>query len=329
MATFDLSGKAARGPSHTGLVSFRVRRGKLIAQAWPKKRTQAQREKNKHNEAWFRDACKLIKYVDPEQQIIARALAKGSPLLPRDLLMSAMAGRLFAVIETPTRKLYSMAISSDVSEALDAIAQQPGSLLLRGDRSWFALLPGTTGNVLTAVDGPPHVAWSLPQGGGGGAEPVAVITTTQPITDTNVLVVPLPSPAERVAVEMTIPPHSGGAFLQVRLNEDEAANYNYRRMASIGTSSQQGTEASGATAFSFGYSQAYHVNRPQHVIFTLFKTPGQPLVFIQGDASAIPYSTTRVVGAWTNPSSQIIQSIVFRGLATGPLEPGTHIRITA
>lgn len=57
---------------------------------------------------------------------------------------------------------------TDVSTALDVLSDQPGSILIRGETHWTALLPGAEG--LAIVSGGPDAipGWGVPGGSSGG-----------------------------------------------------------------------------------------------------------------------------------------------------------------
>lgn len=72
---------------------------------------------------------------------------QGTPLLPRDIVTTLLYNRV-AYFELPNgEKLYPMMIASKVSEALDALSQTPGDILIRTPAGWAAIPydPGTGG----------------------------------------------------------------------------------------------------------------------------------------------------------------------------------------
>jgi len=72
-------------------------RGVLRLRAWPKKRGRPKSQAVRNQNAWFKEAVRLIKIADPGQQKIAIEAAGNTGLYPRDLLMNAMAGGMFDI----------------------------------------------------------------------------------------------------------------------------------------------------------------------------------------------------------------------------------------
>ena len=130
-----------RGVSLKGAVYVRTWRGQLVVCARPKKKGATLPAKTLAQMAWFKEANLLAKYVISQQQTLARDASAGTPLLPRDLLIAAMAGRLWAIVIEGGRTIYSVAAANDVSQNLDIIAQVPGDMLVRGIDGWERL-PG-------------------------------------------------------------------------------------------------------------------------------------------------------------------------------------------
>lgn len=165
-----LGGKLSgyRHPSNRGRLIVDTWRGKLRVRSWPRKATAEERSKAADQHEWFRQANTLAKYAAPQDQLIARALSEGTPLMPRDLFLAAMAGRFIQQVEIDGQRYYSMAARQDVSELLDILGYQPGAMLLRQPEGWEVILPGPDGYLLTSegVDQPPR--WLPPPAGGGG-----------------------------------------------------------------------------------------------------------------------------------------------------------------
>jgi hypothetical protein len=64
------------------------------------------------------------------------AATRGTPLLPRDLMIAFMYGRAITLIDQDGRTIYSMAARADVSKSLDVLGNTPGSKLIRGAQYW-------------------------------------------------------------------------------------------------------------------------------------------------------------------------------------------------
>jgi hypothetical protein len=165
MAKLPPQNPPIRRPALRGRFVVRTWRGKTIVQAWPKPRGENLSPKQKEAVAWFREAAFAAKLSAAPIQNLSREMAKGTQFLPRDLLYKNFAGRLFHLIDTNGRKIYSMAAMQDVSEILDILGQEPGMILVRGEQWWTALPPGPDGSVLAVIGGQP--VWL--EGGGGGS----------------------------------------------------------------------------------------------------------------------------------------------------------------
>ncbi len=146
-----------------------VSRGQLIASAWPKKRGKPKSQVTRDQNEWFRQANILAKYADGDAQWMAIEITKGGPLYPRDVMMSAMAGRLFETLEVDGVEYTAVAVRDDVSHDIDLLAGKDlGTLLLRGPDTWQALIPGTSGKVLTS-NGPAVLPSYQPGAGSASA----------------------------------------------------------------------------------------------------------------------------------------------------------------
>ena len=134
----------------TGLNIY-ANRGALVAAKWPRKRGRPRSPVTREQNEWFRQANLLAKYADGQSQWMAIEVSKGSPWYPRDLLLSAMAGRLFETLTIDGVEFRSVAIRDDVSSDLDFLAGKvTGTIIVRGEDLWSALIPGDPFEVLTS-----------------------------------------------------------------------------------------------------------------------------------------------------------------------------------
>ena len=168
-------------PALGGNLIYQTDRGQLKAQGWPKKRGRPLSPITREQNEKFRQANQLAKYAPGDQQWMAIEIAKGSPWYPRDLLMSAMFGRLFEVLIIDGQEYRSVATKDDVSSDLDFLAGTiTGTIIVRGPDGWQALLPGAVGFALTS-QGPT----SLPSWQAGGAGGGAFMVTNPPSNSTS------------------------------------------------------------------------------------------------------------------------------------------------
>lgn len=155
-------------PSLERTIQTDFTRGSPRARAWPRKQSASTKAKNAERIEWFRQAQLLAQYLPMQQQIIAREATAGTPLMPRDILTMAMSGRLFMIVTPDNQRIWPMAIRTDVSEAIDILANQKGALLVRSDDVWQALNPGTDGYFLKSNGAAELPSWG-PAGGGSGS----------------------------------------------------------------------------------------------------------------------------------------------------------------
>ena len=178
MATVGRPIRGRKPPSYARKVVVRVSGGRAIIQAWPKKRGRPLNPITIEQNLKFREANQLAKYAPSDDQWMAIEVTKDGPWYPRDLLMSAMFGRLFETITVDGRKMVSMAVIEDISSDLDLIGSQDhGTVLFRGEELWKGLGPGVVGEVLTSGGPTADPFWG--GGGGGGGK---YIVTNQPNT---------------------------------------------------------------------------------------------------------------------------------------------------
>lgn len=148
----DKAGRAGRrGPSLRRTVMVDTFRGTPRIRKWPKKRGKNLHPKTLKQMEWFSQANKLCRYIDPAQLAIAKRVTAGTPLMPRDILLMAMSGRLYSVELEGRGEIYPVAAINDVSRSLDVIAQKPGDMMARGPTFWQRITPGPAGQVLTSV----------------------------------------------------------------------------------------------------------------------------------------------------------------------------------
>lgn len=169
MAKIGVPIRGQKPPSYGARVVVRVLNGQAIMQKWPRRRGRKRHPTTKAQNEKFAQAQKLAKQANSQDQWMAIEVAKNSPLYPRDLLVSAMYGRLFETLTIDGKEYVSVAVRDDISDDLDKVGGSVvGSILYRAAEGWRGLLPGNDDDVLTSHGeaGPP--SWEL-GGGGGGA----------------------------------------------------------------------------------------------------------------------------------------------------------------
>ena len=143
--------RSRRMPSLRNVVMIDTVRGVLRVRKWPKKRGTPRSALQRWWIDWFRQANILAKYVDGMSQARAIAITKGSGLYPRDVLLKAMRGRLYHFTDQDGNKWFPMAGIQDISDTLDMLAQNIGSVLVRAVDRWRAAGPPSpsVGDALT------------------------------------------------------------------------------------------------------------------------------------------------------------------------------------
>lgn len=149
----DVSGSGVRGrrSSNKGRAYSRISKGVEITQKWPKKRGKKLNPKTAAQMEYFRQVQWAYKYSDPMVQVSYAQAVKGTPLMPRDLFLMAVSGRMHAFVTPSGKKMFPMAAVKDISASLDVLAQLPGTILARNTDLWFGLTPGPAGQVLTST----------------------------------------------------------------------------------------------------------------------------------------------------------------------------------
>lgn len=172
--------QSPRAPSLRGAFYIRPGRGGMVAVGWPKPPKQRLSPRQQEAVAKFKEAAILAKHAPAEDQMRSRQLAEGSQFLPRDLQYMAIYGRLATLFFTNGQRRYQLASRYELTELLDILGFEPGSVLFRGPEFWEALPPGQVGQVLTAGDAGTPVRWANPSGTAnvGGFDGATILGTT-------------------------------------------------------------------------------------------------------------------------------------------------------
>ena len=86
-----------RFPAFKGKIIVDTYRGKLRTRSWPRKTGTPKSETVRSLNTWFTSANRMAKQLLPSQQVLAIALAKGTGLYPRDLLVKSIYGGMFDI----------------------------------------------------------------------------------------------------------------------------------------------------------------------------------------------------------------------------------------
>lgn len=162
-----INGFAPRpGQAQRGRAIVYVQHGQTVIAPWPNRQPKTVSPRQLAAIDRFREAAYVIKRSDAFQQSEAAKLSEGTQMLPRDLQMQALYGRMGTYIELNGQRWYSVAAHNDVSEVLDALSYEPGTILFRGANWWTPIAPGSDGDVLIWVEGLPR--WGSGEALAGG-----------------------------------------------------------------------------------------------------------------------------------------------------------------
>ncbi len=207
--------QSRRGLRIKGVQYTRIFNGKTVYSKWPQPRGPARSPEQANSQELFGLATVVTQYMDPHLTAFAVTVAKGTQLMPRDVLLLALYNRLFTLVRKDGTKIHSMASMQDVSSILDVIAQLQGYILVRGETWWEGLPPGNVDYVLKiGPDGFP--VWGL-----GTAD--ATVNVLDTFTFTNVASVDIdltPYQTDYHTLEVQLQnciPVNNGAYLQGRL----------------------------------------------------------------------------------------------------------------
>jgi hypothetical protein len=142
-----------RRPSYRGTFYTYVRNGVEVQAKWPRKRGKKLHPHTIAQAEFFRQVQWAFKYSDPTVQSSYVEAVAGTPLMPRDLFLMAVSGRMHVLVRQDGKKIFPMAGSQSISDALDFVGQLPGQVLARGAEAWEAAGPAPEGYVL-ASNGP-------------------------------------------------------------------------------------------------------------------------------------------------------------------------------
>lgn len=167
--TLDHKGGASRNrrPSFKREVYYKVVGNKEVVAAMPRSRGKSTKAKTKEHNDWFLQANWATKYWAPHLQQFYRDWVKGTPLMPRDLMIMTMANRFAMITLSDGRRLYPMPALTDVTQSLDVVGQTPGDMMYRGPSYWTAIPIGEAGQILT-LNASSVPVWANGGAGGGG-----------------------------------------------------------------------------------------------------------------------------------------------------------------
>lgn len=129
-----------KAPSLKKSMMMDVWRGVPRVRKWPSPRGPAKSSDQRAAQDEFSQASDLIKLTPAVIQLPVIEAAQGTPFYPRDLLMMAMFGRLWAMKDRNGRLTRTRRMNQDVSLSLDLITDQIGARLTRGPTGWIGTI---------------------------------------------------------------------------------------------------------------------------------------------------------------------------------------------
>lgn len=153
-------GQPGRGPAHTGRLIVDETRGVIRVRKWPRHKKRRRTLAELRREEWFWLVQKLYHWADSSQQVFFTEKTAGTPWYPRDLFAKFITGRAFRLAMDTGQVLYPMGVRTDISALLDAIIQDRGGLITRGEFWWDGLAPGASGAVLTSQGAGAAPTWA-------------------------------------------------------------------------------------------------------------------------------------------------------------------------
>lgn len=134
----------------TGTAVIRNRRGKLTVAGWPRARPRRKTTDFNASVQTFDAAIAMLRCVSAKEMAIVTEATRGTQYRARDMHIMLMYGSIFRIRLPDGRMLWPMSAINNVSQALDALGADVGSVLVRYDDYWLQLPPGTPGQVLTS-----------------------------------------------------------------------------------------------------------------------------------------------------------------------------------
>jgi hypothetical protein len=181
MAVIKTIKRNHRSESLRGRFMVDTVRGVLRIRKWPRKRGTPKSKSQLWWIDWFKQANKLAKYVDAASMRRAIELTAGTGKYPRDILLQAMRGRLYVWQDENGKTWYPMAGIQDISDSLDVLAQEVGSVLVRAADRWRNVAGGAAGEVFTHQGPSTSPTWEPPLVPGASLGCLCINSAVQPI----------------------------------------------------------------------------------------------------------------------------------------------------
>lgn len=312
-----------------GAFYIREQRGQLVVCRWPTKRGRPKSATTRDQNEKFAEANLLAQYAATSQQTLSRDSIQGTPLQPRDFLISAMYGRLFAIDFEDGFTRYSMTARLDASRALDILAQLEGSVLVRSGDLWIPAANGSLGRVLTHQGASATPAWQAPQSEVGSWQQIAHITLAAPLAIGAAISVAIPLNWQTVeALFLNI---AGGSSITpvIRINGDSGAKYWRIRSRSLGVGSVIATFANAQPQWNLFSTLDTPMSRDMRAKIQINMTNADRWFMFNGEHVAGNSVQGTFGGYYSNTSSAPFSTIELLSIASNGLNAGVQFIVRA
>ncbi|MGA7966797.1 MAG: hypothetical protein WCB49_13105 [Gammaproteobacteria bacterium] len=152
-----------------------------IAQSWPRARVGPGSPAQQDSQKAFSQAVRWARNPMQQELQVALDLSKDTGYLPRDVLISAIYGRLVVAYMKNGKTIRGVRdLAGDIQALLDSIADAPGTILVRTATGWSGIAAGLADDVLTAGGAGVPPRWAPVTAGGGGGGLFSASMTTVP-----------------------------------------------------------------------------------------------------------------------------------------------------
>lgn len=137
----------------TGSLNTARTRWGAVFKKWPRKRGKATSGYDFYKQTEFALVASWAANPEPIAYQTAIELAKGTDLVPRDMLMRASYGTLYTIIRPDGTEIpsYRM-VAPNAQLILDQVTDTIGAMLYRAPIGWVEVAPGNNGQVLAMLD---------------------------------------------------------------------------------------------------------------------------------------------------------------------------------
>lgn len=314
-----------RSVAFKGAFYVRVQQGQIVVCKWPRKRGRNLHPTTLDQMQKFAEANRLAKYVAESQQLIAREIIGGTGLLPRDLILSAMYGRLFAFQNENGDWVYSMGAVSDASRAFDILGAIPGSILARSPTLWAPVTPTAQGQALLAGPLGQLPVWGIPTPGVGQWTQLDDHTLPTGLAVGVSYDVAIPGNWQELDCVFIKPDAGAATRLSVRFNGTAGSNYNIRTIAYTDTGPILVQRYTAISAIHLFHTTGASSTNEMLCRLHINQIGGTGTVFLNGQNNMKSNQEALVTATYNNPAALILSELNYRSDVGGGLPVGTRM----